>query len=488
MRNKVLLAVFCVLLLAGGGYAAAQAVVTELHPYSQAYTERVTIGNKNRTQIFTVTGTVQGTITDQDTLPDPVTVTSPPVTVTVTTGTTTSEPPPTTTTNPPPPPPPTDPEVELRQPDGGAGFYGNFANPLPTDPSYFPIGTWGSYNTTQANRDSDAAAGLNLYVWLADPCGLGTQVNGDPRFRVLYDQGENRSCLGSATSGWMLGDEVDMCCGPPGYAGGNGYNMLTERNASLPSDNRIRYTNYGKGVMFWETDQQAAQFVNLPFLNVVSNDIYWFTDPNERSRAGYRVAASYGDTVARMRFLDGMDGARTPIWNFVESGWPFTESASAGGRAIAPAELRAAVWHSLIAGARGIIWFQHSFGGPCTGDHHTIRSNCHGTRAAVAAVNAQVKSIAPALNGPTLTSGFAAAGAVRASARWDGSNFYILAGAATNAGSQASFSLPCVGDATATVLGEGRSIPVTAGAFADDFADGLAVHVYKIDGGSRCGL
>ena len=41
----------------------------------------------------------------------------------------------------------------------------------------------------------------------------------------------------------------------------------------------MRYNNYGKGVMFWETNAQAARFVN-DFQQVVSTDIYWFTDPN----------------------------------------------------------------------------------------------------------------------------------------------------------------------------------------------------------------
>ena len=378
----------------------------------------------------------------------------------------------------------------LEQVDGGPGYYGQFSSPLPVDASYFPIGTWGSYNTTQANRDLDAGAGLNLYVWLADPCGLGTQVNGDSRFRVIYEEGENRSCVGSATSGWSVGDEVDMCCGPPNYVGGNGYNMLTSRNASLPGDGRMRYTNYGKGVMLWQSDADAARFVNLPFLSVISNDVYWFTDPNERTGSRYRVASSYGDTVERMRMLDAMDGQRKPIWNFVETGWPFTETAAQGGRSITGPEIRAAVFHSLIAGARGIIYFQHSFGGPCLGDHHTLRSNCEGTRAAVTETNALVKSIAPALNGPELTSGFTATDSVRALAKWDGSNFYVLAGSDRNVASTASFSLPCVGaGATATVLGENRTVPVSpAGGFSDAFADGNAVHVYRIDGGSKCGL
>ena len=93
---------------------------------------------------------------------------------------------------------------------------------------------------------------------------------------------------------------------------------------------------------------------------------------------------------------------RQPIWNFVETGHPFSDSQN-GARSIAPAEVRSAVWHSLIAGARGIIYFQHSFGGPCSGDNHTIRTNCEGTRPIVTSVNAQIKSIAPALNGPRVS-------------------------------------------------------------------------------------
>jgi hypothetical protein len=48
--------------------------------------------------------------------------------------------------------------------------------------------------------------------------------------------------------------------------------------------------------------------------------------------------------------------------------------------------------------------------------------------------------------------------------------------------------MPCVGDATATVLYEGRTVPVTNGRLTDQFADGLAIHKYRIDGGSACGL
>ena len=89
-------------------------------------------------------------------------------------------------------------------------------------------------------------------------------------------------------------------------------------------------------------------------------------------------ASNYGAQVARVRALDAMDGTRQPVWSFVETGHPFGNSMN-GNRSIAPAEMRAAVWHCIIAGARGILYFQHSFGGACVGDHHTIRTNCEGT-------------------------------------------------------------------------------------------------------------
>ena len=57
-----------------------------------------------------------------------------------------------------------------------------------------------------------------------------------------------------------------------------------------------------------------------------------------------------------------------------------------------------------------------------------------------------------------------------------------------NAASTGNFAIPCVGNATATVIGENRTLPVTAGSFSDSFADGNAVHIYRIDGGSTCGL
>ena len=72
--------------------------------------------------------------------------------------------------------------------------------------------------------------------------------------------------------------------------------------------------------------------------------------------------------------------------------------------------------------------------------------------------------------------------------KWQGGHFYVFAGSAGAAAATGSFSIPCVGRRH----GEGpRREPRDSsprGSFTDSFADGNAVHIYRIDGGSACGL
>lgn len=380
----------------------------------------------------------------------------------------------------PPPPPPPPGNVTTQPVDGGPNYYGQFSQPLPTDPSFFVIAAW----LRPANDPSQLAAykdfGLNVLSGVECPECANEQLIRDVGLRTFVQANERTrfNDIGSENAGWFVGDEVDMCCGPPDFVGGNGYQMLADTLAGLPQDGRVRYANYGKGVMFWESDQDAARFVN-EFQDIVSDDIYWFTDPNERNRPGYRVASSYGATVDRIRYLDSLDGKRQPVWNVVELGWPFTESASQGGRRILPDELRAAVWHSIIAGARGIVYFDHNFGPGTPGS--TIRGQGYeDNRVMAKSVNQQIKDLAPVINSPTVTGGFTYSNTVKAMAKLtNGSQFTIFAGSKANASSNATFNLPVV-NTTATVVGEGRTIPVNNGSFTDSFANGNTIHIYRI--------
>jgi hypothetical protein len=388
--------------------------------------------------------------------------------------------------------------VSLQPVDGGADYYARFRTSLPSDPSYFPIGLWLESVTSRSDVAADRRAGVNLYVGVADPEGsdLGLlRANGQ---KALIQSNERTRFTGihTETAGWLLMDEIDMTDGPTACK-----SRLRRIKRRLPDDGRARYNNYGKGVLLWETNAQAACFVEAQEL--VSSDLYWFTDPNQRRMIGerwlpegerrmplneVRRAANYGYQVDRMRALDARDGRRKPIWNFVEVGWPFTESAAEGGRAIQPAEIRAAVWHSLIAGARGLLYFDHQFGGPCP-DRVLRPPYCYpGNRAMVTSVNREIKALAPVLNAPSVTSDWKTNSSIRAMVKWHGGNFYVFAGSRLNRASTGTFSLPCVGDATAERLGEGGSVPLSGGSFSDSFADGNAIHIYRIDGGSTCGL
>ncbi len=235
----------------------------------------------------------------------------------------------------------------------------------------------------------------------------------------------------------------------------------------------------------------------------MSSDLYWFTDPNEsegltgdgsNNRGGpSERAANYGYQIDRMRYLDGLDNVRQPIWAFVEVGCPWSEC---GGDfdAIQPAEIRAAVWHSIIAEARGIIYFQHTFAGPdgCV-THHALREpgSCYAAvQSAVTALDAQVAQLAPVLNSPTAAGYLTTSPNIRATTKVGGSNapfgagMYSIAGATWSGGGaqQATITINSAAGATpttATVLFENRTVPIVAGQIVDTFADGNAVHIYK---------
>jgi hypothetical protein len=267
----------------------------------------------------------------------------------------------------------------------------------------------------------------------------------------------------------------------------------------VPSDGRFTFANYGKGVAFWETDAQAANFVNN-FENVVSDDVYFFTDNDtcDSSQGGTLLglnrdltpaechrASNYGAVVKRVRSLETVKGSK-PVWGFVEDGHPSTGNSSP---TIQPAQIRAAVWSEIINGARGIIYFNHSFGGSCQ-TQHVLRDPCYASaRAEVTSVDAQITSLAPVLNSPSVTSGYTTTGSVNTLVKWSGGHFYVFEGSTAAVGSTTGvLKMSCVGNATATVVGENRTVPVVGGVLKDTFANANAVHIYRINGGTTCGL
>ena len=126
-------------------------------------------------------------------------------------------------------------------------------------PTFFPIAVWGSYAHEVANVAEDKAVGINTYVWVADQ-SAGVHAQHSER-RAARDSRPSSAGEHSAaeTAGWLLDDEVrhaDRRLDLP----------VAQRTAVKASigraDGRFYYSNYGKGVIFWETDAQAACCVN----------------------------------------------------------------------------------------------------------------------------------------------------------------------------------------------------------------------------------
>ena len=421
--------------------------------------------------------------------------------------------------------------MTLTQVDGGPKYYARFSDGLPSDPSYFPIGVWFESVTSQRDIDLDKDAGLNTYLALTANSDVGlVRSNG---MHAIIQSFEFTSA--KALNGWFLADEFDMLYGPS-----TGYDQVQQRADEAPDDGRMRYSGYGKGVLFWETDAEAAQFVNN-YQDVVQADAYFFTDNDvcDPSQAGgepgivkandCHVAANYGWIIDRLQGLISPAGSK-PVWAVVEVGHPFSE---ADWPSITPPQIRAAVWQSIIAGARGIIYFNHSFGGPNQTQHALREPPYAAERAVVKATNAQITELAPVLNSPTVRSGWSQGPGTTVMVKWaEGQKakkgcksekgkgkkkckkargkakqanakngckpkkgrkckkakgyLYVFAGS-QGSPVEGRFSLPCVGDTEAEVIGENRTIPVRKGFFSDHFADANAIHIYRIHRGSKCG-
>src|SRR5262245_14023525 len=430
--------------------------------------------------------------------------------------------------------------VTLAPVDGGSNYYARFSHALPTSAAYFPIGVWFESVVSRADVDKDRAAGLNTYVVLTDNSDLGLVRSSGMHALVQGDQFSPHPGI----NGWFLADEVDMTHGP-----GAGYDEMRRIADATAHDGRIRYSNYGKGVLFWESDGEAARFVNA-YQDIVSADAYFFTDDNicsgteggsilaggaDLSPAQCHRAANYGASVSRVRSLVNPHGSK-PVWAIVELGHPFSE---ADWPTITPAEVRAAVYQSLIAGARGIVYFNHTFGGP-NQTQHILRDGINpgspyaSIRSMVTATDAQIAHLAPVLNSPTVISGTSHNPGTTAMVKWPeggkakkgckskrgkkqrrkckkgkrraaaskkhkkgckskkkcrrarpNGDLYVFAGSAGSS-VDGRFSLPCVGNTQAAVLGENRSVPVQHGSFSDHFADGNAIHIYRVDPNRSC--
>ena len=145
------------------------------------------------------------------------------------------------------------------------------------------------------------------------------------------------------------------------------------------------------------------------------------------------------------------------------------------------------MWSSIINGARGIVYFNHSFGGGCQ-TQNVLRDACYAdVLATVSRTNAQIRALSPVLQGPTVEGVVTTSDGVETMAKRHGDDLYVFTGATTHRPQSATLRVSCLDRATATVLHEDRTVEVVDGVLVDRFEDGTTNHVYRISGASPCG-
>jgi hypothetical protein len=400
---------------------------------------------------------------------------------------------------------PETPHAQLGTPrpvDGGPGYFDSFEDSLPSDPGYFPLGVWFEGVLEEDHVAMDRSAGLNLYVELTansrtsllGPDGPFAITSGDMpgvAGRITTDEADMWGGAGNAAWTGNYPGEGPICS-PEGSE--CGYTIMQATLDAIPPRS-LTYTNYGKGVTFWASDAEAARFVN-DYQDVVSADNYWFTDPNicgpseggqtvdgrELSQDTCRLAANYGWTIDRLRSLVRPAGSK-PVWAFVEVGHPASEDSAP---TITGPQIRAAVWSSIIHGARGVVYFNHNFGGDCI-SQHVLRDRCGAqVRGTVTSLNALVTKLAPVLNAPFLDGVTTAAKTVDHMTKVHNGQLYIFAASTQGSFQTTTIHSDCLTGGPLSVVGEERTIPVVDGRFTDSFDDGNAVHIYSAPADVRC--
>jgi hypothetical protein len=443
--------------------------------------------------------------------------------------------------------------VTLRQIDGGPHYYAKISPQSAWMDQHFMVGAWLEQPLTATEVRYDVAMGNNIYWSLAGnpldtkDCG-GVQpcrVN----FNVIRAAGMHASApdvtsaSGSETVAYEGTDEPDLNFG----AGANGWNPhgVYNQSSCIPSGSACGYTvarffytgkpegsspgypigkkpitqGFGKSVLFWEPDSTAARF--LTYSDTLSADSYWMTDPDldlpsqggcsllpDTSRecddgngpglstAQRALPANYAFNVTRIEQIEALNGRSKPITVDVETGCPGSNNICT-----TPAAAKAAAWHAIIAGARGIIWFQHNLGGPCVdfssfydgSNPASSMFNCqqtpevtlHDVVKNVSSFNHEVQSLSSVLLSPFAENYVTTRSDVSVMAKYSAGNFYIFAGSGRSADPPAnnqSVSFRIAGNYTGIVhvIGESRVLRAVRGVFTDKFANEDSVHIYEI--------
>jgi hypothetical protein len=441
--------------------------------------------------------------------------------------------------------------VTLKQIDGGPNYYGangltNAHNAGWDNPNFFPIGAWAApiqstsdaarwaalgWNTAwvpaYANQSVIQSAGISLvisiqtgwanytnYGFTPGPETVGIQTFDEPGTSAQFYNGMSTT-PNSVQDGrfWWVNNTINWINGwGPSPRGAQGAWLAAPQTTPNGTTRHIDISSLDY-YPFSRNDQYGPPSVNMTW------GLSTTATPDQ-----YRRGFLYGDIIDQER-LDQIVNA--PTMAIVENGGPFTTDTTAASY-IQPAEMNWAVWQSIIHGARGIVYFNNTFGGPAISNDNMATAWYQNAAnypsgismyAQTAATDALIEQLAPVLNSPFATgyatvspasgeklplplaagTGMSAFNGIDISVRW------YTGGKVTNRGLQlsngayifaatrasesatnipATFTLANHNASSVTVVNENRTIPVINGVFTDTFVTAATVHIYQVNDGT----
>lgn len=358
----------------------------------------------------------------------------------------------------------------------------SFTKGLPTDPNFFPIAVW---LQQPQNAAAFKAIGINTFVGLSHPptaAGLA-QLESHGIYLVLEQTPEALAQMDSQViRGWLHIDEPDNA--QPDGKGGHGdclfpkeiirrYDEMRSRDATRPV-----YLGFGQGVAnpYWIgrgvkcSAIAPAEYYKHASLgaDIVAFDIYPVAEVRQAHVMGRLELVGRG-----VKNLKQWAPPGTPVWADIETTHIYNPT-----RRPMPNEIYSEVWIAIINGANGINYFVHEWK-PSFQEDGVFRYR--DSVAEIMRINKQIQKFAPLLNSPTIqdAANIQAPLEIAHMVKQDGSATYIFAANMENKVAKARVSISHPVKGRASVLGEGRMIELSEGAFEDEFR-GYQVHIYQL--------
>lgn len=380
--------------------------------------------------------------------------------------------------------------------EGGAEYWEQFPKTSAAgwdDEAIFPIVLWYNGISTDEEAQYDKSLGFNTYIGMAEttPYRLFEDNN------VFWIGPALNESFTSESKNWVgniLGDEVDGK-----YAPEEGHSVLQQAKQVAAGSGRFDYSNFTQIVMGMDMKREDSErFVN-EYTDVASIDMYWYTVPfcdwqpspvkyiTPVNSTNCRTASSYGKTMDSLRTRDQTDGKLQRMWQFIEllNGGPGDDQKFVAN--ISPEQLQGAVMSSLIHEARGLVYFNQSLNGDCTGGSLVRQvmvdpDFCAKNQVKAAGeINNRIHDLAPVLNSQSYEYDFGPGLDTMLKAKDGYAYIFAMIDDDPTAGKR-TFTVPTeLRGKPIEVLYESRELESGSdGEFEDDFDAEYSYHIYKV--------